>query len=50
MKLDEFHRLEIIALVLISHRLKNLEISKVTVAAAARVTFFYYSGGAAAAR
>ncbi len=49
-KLDEFHRLETIALVLISHRLENLEISKVTAAAAARFTFFYYRRGAAAAR
>jgi hypothetical protein len=32
-----------------SHRLENLEISKVTVAAAARFTFFYYRRGAAAA-
>jgi hypothetical protein len=29
-----------------SHRLENLEISKVTVAAAARFTFFYYRRGA----
>jgi hypothetical protein len=31
-----------------SHRLKNPEIFKVTVAAAARFTFFYYRSGAAA--
>jgi hypothetical protein len=31
-----------------SHRLENLEISKVTVAAAARFTFFYYRRGAVA--
>jgi hypothetical protein len=49
-KLDEFHRLETIALVLISHRLENLEISKVTAAAAAQFTFFNYRRGTAAAR